>query len=272
MIGAIAAARRALPDPQGAPPLPWRLRALPVCGSTEWELEHWLGGASPACFAPGGERLVIPLAVLARRQRFGHGQHGRPWLAPPGGVWLSAALPWPEDPAAAASPALAVAVGLAQQLEALGLEVRIKWPNDLLLQGPDGTWRKLAGLLPGLRMRGGRIRWARVGVGLNGRNRVPAGATGLAAAAGTGRGEPRRLAARVLAALEWAVAWAGRPEGVRRRAERRLLLPANPIPADGELWRPVGLASDGALLLESRGRRRRLDRRRGEARLAGGIP
>jgi BirA family biotin operon repressor/biotin-[acetyl-CoA-carboxylase] ligase len=58
------------------------LRVLPVCASTELELERWLtAGAVP------------PLALLARQQRHGHGQRGRVWHSPPGGVWLSAALP-----------------------------------------------------------------------------------------------------------------------------------------------------------------------------------
>lgn len=261
MIGRIAAARRALPPRSEAAALSWHLRYRPVCASTERELDRWLAAPPAAALAPEGERLVLPLAVLARRQRFGHGQAGRFWSSPAGGVWLSAALPWPRDPAAMAAPALAVAVGLAQELEDLGLAVGIKWPNDLLLQGADGTWRKLAGILPGLRRRGGGIRWARVGVGLNGRNPVPAGGTDLAAVLGPAAAAPVRLTARLLAALEWAVAWADRPEAVRRRAERRLLPWAVEAVEVGPGWRPVGLAADGGLVLAREGRRQVVHRR-----------
>ncbi|WP_414026871.1 hypothetical protein [Cyanobium sp. ATX-6F1] len=83
---------------------------------------------------------------------------------------MSAALPWPPQVDGTAALGLAVAVGLALQLEALGLEPRLKWPNDLLVQGA-----KVAGLLPRLRRRGERIRWAQVGLGLNGHNPVPPG-------------------------------------------------------------------------------------------------
>lgn len=235
----------------------WRLRALPVCASTEIELDRWLQRLVPAAQDPLGG----PVAVLARRQRFGRGQQGRLWSSPAGGVWLSAALPWSADPAAAAAPGLAVAVGLALQLEALGLEVRLKWPNDLLIAGPGGRAAKLAGLLPRLRLHGERIRWARVGIGLNGTNRVPAGATNLRGALGAAELRPERLTARVLLALEWAMASADQPAWVRRQAEARLLVAPRSWPGADQGWQPHGLADDGALVL-ARGEERQLLRRR----------
>jgi BirA family biotin operon repressor/biotin-[acetyl-CoA-carboxylase] ligase len=166
-------------------------------------------------------------------------------------VWLSAALPWPpHGPTAAVG--LAVAVGLILRLEELGLAVRLKWPNDLMLGG-----HKLAGLLPGLRRRAEQVRWARVGVGLNGRNRVPPGAISLRSARGTWAADPLRLTALVLAALEWAVAAAPHPELVRRQAEQRLLIPAGPLRHEGETWWVRGLAVDGGLRL-ARGEHRRV--------------
>ena len=240
-----------------AAPTPWRLKVLPVCASTELELDRWLEQlvAGPADPLPG------PLAVIARRQRFGRGQQGRAWSSPAGGVWLSAALPWPADPARAAAPGLAVAVGLALELEALGLEVRLKWPNDLLLAGPDGRPAKLAGLLPGLRLRGGKIRWARVGLGLNGCNPVPAGATNLCEALGPAQARPQRLAARLLRALEWAMAAAAQPTWVRQQAEARLLVAPQSWQGAEQGWQPVGLADDGALVLARGEERRTLHRR-----------
>jgi len=236
------AARRALPSPAGQLPMAWRLRALPVCASTEMELERWLMAEPPVAVADG------PRAVLARRQRFGRGQRGRPWQSPAGGAWLSAALPWPEQPGLSASLGLAVAVGLALELEALALPVTLKWPNDLLLGR-----RKLAGLLPRLRLRGGRVRWAQVGVGLNGRHRLPPAAAGVPLAAAP-------LTARVLRALEWAVAHAASVEPVRSAAEARLGLPLEPYPHEGEQWQVEGLGADGSLLLRCGPRRTALHR------------
>lgn len=235
----------------------WRLRALPVCASTELELDRWLQRLVPGPHDP----LPGPLAVIARRQRFGRGQQGRLWSSPAGGVWLSAALPWPADAAAAAAPGLAAAVGLALELEGLGLNVRLKWPNDLLLLGADGRLRKVAGLLPRLRLRGGRIRWARLGIGLNGCNPVPAGATNLRAAVGAAQARPQRLAARLLRCLEWAMAMADQPQVVRQLAEQRLVVIPGSWEAAGEGWQPLGLADDGALLLGRGDERQRLQRR-----------
>ncbi len=245
VIGRVQAARRQACATPGldlpVPRLPWRLTWWPCCGSTEQRLEQEL--------ASGGQP---PLAVLAGHQRFGHGQRGRPWISPPGGVWLSAALPWPAEPGASSALGLAVAVGLAQQLEALGLTVQLKWPNDLLVNG-----RKLAGLLPRLSLRGPAIRLARVGVGLNSRNRVPAGAISLREALGrqTTASDVPALTARVLAALEWAVFRSTSPELVRRLAERRLLVPAEVMTYRQERWQVEGLSVDGGLLLSRAGER-----------------
>ena len=236
---------------------PWRLRALRVCGSTEWELERWLA-RRPAAAPP---RLGHPRLVLAERQRFGQGQHGRIWLSPPGGVWLSAALPWADGPAGAAAPGLAVAVGLLRQLEGMGIEARLKWPNDLLLRGRDGEWRKLAGVLSGLRLRGELVRWARVGLGLNGCNPVPPGAINLVRALGPARARPRRVLPWVFAAMEWAMACAAEGELVRREAERRLWVPAERLRLEDTLWRIQGLTLQGGLaLVAADGRQRVLHR------------
>ncbi len=243
LIGRIAAARLRLLKNAG-PGLPWQLTWRAVCASTELELERSLLAGAAA-----------PLAVLAGHQRFGHGQQGRPWQAPHGGVWISAALPWPAYGDGTAALGLAVAVGLALQLEELGLEPRLKWPNDLLVRGA-----KVAGLLPRLRRRGERIRWAQVGLGLNGHNPVPPGGLALARALGRRRLDTAALAARALLALEWAAAHALAPERVRREAEGRLLLPETPVPFEGELWRATGLASDGALELVRGPRRAQLRR------------
>ena len=130
---------------------------------------------------------------------------------------MSAALPWPPDPDRSASLALAVAVGVALQLEELGLEPAIKWPNDLLVSD-----LKLCGFLPRLAWRAGRVRHARVGLGLNGTNSVPAGAVSLQQL--RVRQRPAALGARVLRALEWAAAAAEQPELVRRQARHQQVI------------------------------------------------
>jgi len=65
----------------------------------------------------------------------------------------------------------------------------------------------------------------------------------------------------VLLALEWAMAWARRPEPVRQLAEQRLHLGSAPLRLDGEDWHPVGLCRDGGLRLQCGTQERVLQRR-----------
>ena len=228
------------------PALNWQLRRLAVCASTEVELDRWLRRRDPT------QPLAAGLVVMANQQRFGHGQRGRVWQSPPGGLWISAAFPWPSALEASAALGLAAAVGLAEQLEALGVAVSLKWPNDLLVGG-----RKLAGLLPRLRLRGGRVRWAQVGLGLNGTNRPPQGGVSVAQVlAGGGfhpRAKPKRMLPLALAALERAQQLAVDPEQVRLGAEVLLLRPPEGYLHAGERWQVVGLECDGGLRLQRPG-------------------
>ncbi len=252
------------------PVLSWQVRRFAVCASTERELERWLRSRErelrPLPGALAG-RLGGGLAVVAAHQRFGQGQRGRQWDSPVGGLWLSAAMPWPTASADSASLSLAVAVGLALQLEALGVVAQLKWPNDVLVGG-----RKLAGILPRLRLRGAQVRWAQVGLGLNGINRPPSGAISLAQALsqalsqGQSRGrsslphrwflpkaKPQRLLNPVLAALDWAQAMAHEPALVRQEAEARLYRPAEGLLHEGQIWQVAGLEPDGGLRLQRPG-------------------
>ena len=238
------------------------MRRFAVCASTERELEQWLRSREREC-RPLPGALAGGLVVVSAHQRFGQGQRGRPWDSPLGGLWLSAAMPWPTALADAASLSLAVAVGLALELEALGALVQLKWPNDVLVGG-----RKLAGILPRLRLRGAQVRWAQVGLGLNGINNPPSGAISLAQALcqGQSRGpsclphrpfhpkaKPQRLLNPVLAALDWAQAMAHEPELVRQQAEDRLYRPAEGLLHGGQIWQVAGLEPDGGLRLQRPG-------------------
>lgn len=83
-------------------------------------------------------------ACLAEQQHAGRGRRGRSWVSPYGGnIYLS--LLWRFNCGAAQLGGLSLAVGVAvkRALRDIGLEhVRLKWPNDILLDG-----RKLAGIL-----------------------------------------------------------------------------------------------------------------------------
>src|SRR3990172_7023153 len=101
--------------------------------------------------------------ILADCQTAGRGRRGRRWVSPSGGLWLSVVLRPSLFPRQLGRLAIAAAVAAAEAVEEkAGLEVGLKWPNDLQVKG-----RKLAGILlesrPG---RGGR-RAVILSLGLN---------------------------------------------------------------------------------------------------------
>jgi BirA family biotin operon repressor/biotin-[acetyl-CoA-carboxylase] ligase len=107
------------------------------------------------------------VSVVADRQTGGRGRAGRAWDSPEGkGLYASSyvRLGWSPELAAFLTLAagLAVRSALAQALEILP---GIKWPNDLI--APDGSGRKLGGILTETRSEGGIIRDAVIGIGVN---------------------------------------------------------------------------------------------------------
>lgn len=118
-----------------------------------------------AAGAPGGT------AIVAERQTAGRGSRGRAWESPPGGLWLSL-ISRPAGGTGAELLSLRAGLATAAALEALGglPRVELKWPNDVLLDG-----RKVGGILCEARWQGDALAWVAVGIGLNVRNRAPAG-------------------------------------------------------------------------------------------------
>ena len=80
--------------------------------------------------------------VVAGVQTGGLGRRGRGWGSPPGGLWMSLVLRPELEAEHAPRITQAAAVGVAKALHGVGVEARIKWPNDLLVGG-----RKICGIL-----------------------------------------------------------------------------------------------------------------------------
>jgi len=100
--------------------------------------------------------------VVAEEQRAGRGRLGRGWASPRGGLWFSVLLRPEVPPAEAPSLTLMAGVAVAQALKAqLGLDARLKWPNDVLVRG-----KKLCGLLAESRS-DGRLEYVILGIGIN---------------------------------------------------------------------------------------------------------
>lgn len=87
-----------------------------------------------------------PLWITAAAQTQGRGRHGRVWISPPGNLYASLLLRDPsaiEDaPQLALVAALALRDAVALEAKSLASQLKLKWPNDLLLDG-----RKCAGIL-----------------------------------------------------------------------------------------------------------------------------
>lgn len=202
--------------------------------------------------------------LLAERQTGGRGRRGRPWASPLAAhVYLSVARTFSGGLARLGGLSLVAGVAAVEALHGLGFSAaRLKWPNDLVVAGPDGL-RKLGGLLvEGSGEHAGPAR-AVIGLGLN--VRMPAGSAAaidqpwcdLAALAAPGaHALPARnaivaaLLARLLPALD-----AFDAEGLAPFLPRYAALDAlageavtlHSADAAGRIGTALGLAEDGAL-------------------------
>ena len=213
--------------------------------------------------------------LLAERQTGGRGRRGRAWVSP-----LAASLTFSLSRQFAGGlarlPGLSLVGGVAtaEALQALGFpQVRLKWPNDLVVADGGGL-RKLGGLLvEGGGENAGPVR-AVIGLGLN--VCMPRGNEvgidqpwiDLATLAGASRadGAPsrNRIAAGLLA--HWLLALAqfdadGLAPFLARYAAFDALAGRDVVLDPGEAARParaLGLAPDGALRVEVDGREQRV--------------
>ncbi len=110
---------------------PGRLETFPVLDSTNDELRARVrdGTAGPW------------LAVIAERHTAGRGRRGHGWSSPHGNLYLSLLAPMPAPPAPRSLVPLVAGLAVSEALLELGVESRLKWPNDVLSGG-----RKLAGV------------------------------------------------------------------------------------------------------------------------------
>ena len=221
----------------------------------------WADRIMAAALADDDPRLP-PTVLVAAAQAAGHGR-GSHWCASPAGGLYVTWLAWLPVEVLPGLP-LAVSVACAEAVEALvpGLAVKLKWPNDLFVDG-----RKLGGMLCHVRG-GGEQCWARVGVGINiaGTPALapddPARPISLAGCGWDGQLEPAiwALVSSFLGRIEAALA---EPARTRERWQSRLLhQPGDTmrVRIDDAVveGRFVGFSAEGHLLLEVEGRNQRV--------------
>jgi BirA family biotin operon repressor/biotin-[acetyl-CoA-carboxylase] ligase len=240
-----------------------RLARLEVFTELDSTNQRLLEAAPP----PAGELA----ACLAEFQTAGRGRRGRRWLAPLGGG-LCISCGWQFAGAPRDLSALTLAVGVVARRalkDAAGLDVALKWPNDLVLDE-----RKLGGILLELAAEAHGRCYVVAGIGINFAlppkslarlSDWPRGAIDLATAM-RGAPPPRlAVAARLLDGLADLFASFADTGFAPYRAEwrnadfllgRRVKLDDPAAPANGTAR---GIDSDGALLIETvNGARRRV--------------
>lgn len=201
--------------------------------------------------------------VVADEQTAGRGRRGRPWQSAKGNLFCTGLLRLApgEGPVSQLSFLIALALfdTLSQWVDADRL--KLKWPNDVLLDG-----RKVSGILLESASSGHREdRWVAAGVGVNLAfypENMERPAISLKAA-GIAPPQPMAVAERLAAAVEhwrgrWRAsgreggfdalrtAWLARATGLGKRIEVRL-------PEETLHGAFVDLAPDGALLLQLEG-------------------
>lgn len=104
--------------------------------------------------------------VWAREQTKGRGRQGRAWQSPPGNLFCSLVLRPECSVARAAELGFVAAVAVGEAVGAVAppmIEVRYKWPNDVLFNGRKGVGILLESKLTP----DGRLDWLVLGVGVN---------------------------------------------------------------------------------------------------------
>ncbi len=115
----------------------WQIIAFDTLDSTNLEAKRMLQDLT-------AEQSLHGVVITAEQQTGGKGRLGRAWVSPAGtGLWFTAMLQpkLPMEQASLLSFTAAISVAEAIQ-QTTGLSVKLKWPNDVLLDG-----RKLCGIL-----------------------------------------------------------------------------------------------------------------------------
>ena len=129
------------------------LRYLEVTASTNSDALDWAGQGAPE-----------GALVVAGHQTAGRGRRGRGWFSPPGAaLTFSLLLRPPLEPSSGGLLTATVGVACARGIaSSCGLLPRLKWPNDVMIEG-----RKVGGILLESRVEAGRLDTVVAGVGIN---------------------------------------------------------------------------------------------------------
>jgi BirA family biotin operon repressor/biotin-[acetyl-CoA-carboxylase] ligase len=225
-------------------PSPFRLIAYETIGSTNDEAKRLARDGAD-------EGLV----VIAAQQMTGRGRRGRAWVSPPGNLYSSTLLRPQCRAAVAAQLGFVAALGISGAIRevAPAIDLRCKWPNDLLANG-----KKVTGILLETEMvTGDQPDFVILGVGVNlvsSPQDTPYPATSLVEEGAAQIAPARMIAVFIRRFAEWLGRW--RAEGFAPIREAWLSRAAGlgePIQVrlerDTLEGRFLDLDADGALML-----------------------
>lgn len=134
----------------------------PIAGQIDIRIVERTGSTNADLLAETG-RLHSPVLLIALEQTAGRGRAGRSWLSAPDKS-LTFSLAWKFNTPVHALVGLPLTVGIAiaEALAMFGVRARLKWPNDVLVDGC-----KLAGILIETAAQGRDASWAVIGIGIN---------------------------------------------------------------------------------------------------------
>lgn len=119
------------------------------------------------------KRLVVDGAedrsvVVAVRQTHGKGRQGKRWLEGEGNLYCSILL---RNPGKVSDMAVLPLIAAICCAEAIGNNAKVKWPNDIMVNG-----KKAGGILLESSLTGNDIDWVVIGIGINIKNAPEDGA------------------------------------------------------------------------------------------------
>jgi len=122
------------------------------------------------------ESVCEGTVVVADIQISGRGRKDRNWSSPFGGLWLSIVLYPKLPPERGMLVTMTASVAVAQAInEITGLNPKIKWPNDILLNK-----KKVCGVLTEIEAEMDRINYSIIGIGINVNNEIEEDLQGIA--------------------------------------------------------------------------------------------
>ena len=165
-------------DIEASPHLGYRLIGIPdllIPSEVKWKLRtRYLGreiisyrrvdSTNAIAYELAEHGLADGTVIFAEEQVKGKGRQGRAWQSPSGsGIYMSCVLKPHMTPNEIPKITLAAAVAAARAIrDFTGLDAKIKWPNDILING-----KKVCGILTEMKAEQDRIDFIILGIGIN---------------------------------------------------------------------------------------------------------